>query len=104
VVAGQQQLFGLLDAPAGDELMRRLVEGLGEQAVEIERRKAGLAGGFGQKNGLRVVCGQIVAGTAEAAERARIERPRAGRSERAEPGGPMLKFTQRRFTPEENFA
>jgi hypothetical protein len=55
VVAGQQQPLGLLDAPAGDELVRRLVEGLGEQAVEVERRKAGLPGGFGQKNGPRVV-------------------------------------------------
>jgi hypothetical protein len=36
VVAGQQKLLGALDALAGDELVRRLVEGLREQPVEIE--------------------------------------------------------------------
>jgi hypothetical protein len=47
VVAGQQQLLGLLDAPAGNEFVRCLVEGLGEQTIEIKRRKTGLTGGVG---------------------------------------------------------
>src|ERR1017187_7254968 len=81
VVAGQQRHFGPLDAPAGDELVRRLVGGLGEQAGEIERRKAGPPGGFRQKTGPRVVRGEIRAGAAEAAERAGIERPHAGRGD-----------------------
>src|ERR1022692_4183195 len=121
VVAGQQRHFGPLDAPAGDELVRRLVGGLGEQAVEIERRKAGLPGGFGQKNGPRVVPGEIIAGgrggrtcrLRKAARRAwRRSAVGAGIAwqltlflhGKARSAGRVLKFTERRFTSEEDFA
>jgi hypothetical protein len=79
MVAGQQQLLGLLYAPAGDEFVRRLVEGLGEQAVEVEGREASLPSGFFQENGSRIVLGQVIARPAEAGERGGVEGPHAGR-------------------------
>src|ERR1039458_9068344 len=98
-----------------------VVGGLGEQAVEIERRKAGLPGDFGQKNGPRVVPGEIIAGGRggrtcrhrKAARRAwRRSAVGAGIAwqltlflhEKARSAGRVLKFTERRFTSEENFA
>ena len=37
VIAGQQQLLGVVDSQARHKLMRRFAEGVREQAMEVER-------------------------------------------------------------------
>jgi hypothetical protein len=52
-------------APAGEEIMRRFAEGRPEQAVEMEWRETGFAGGHIELDLLLIPGSQKVTGTAE---------------------------------------
>src|ERR1700722_27065 len=46
MIAGQEQLLGVIDPQARHKLMRSFVEGFREQALEVERRQSGVSSGF----------------------------------------------------------
>src|SRR3984957_13662980 len=68
VIAGQQQLLGVIDPQPRHKLVRCFVEGVREKAMEVERRQFSLRCRFSQRGTLVKPGGQIVASEAQAAE------------------------------------
>src|SRR5579864_2567776 len=71
----QQQFLGLLNAPAGDEFVRRFSKRAGKQTVEMKPREACLRGGVLQGDALGVAIAEIVAGAAKPREGHFIVKP-----------------------------
>lgn len=66
--AGDEEVAGAVEAQASEEVVGGFAEGGAEEAMEVEVRETGLAGGVLEKDAGVVLGGEEVPGAAEAAE------------------------------------